>query len=108
MRGCEYRDPELFNANTFSYGARRHLAEHAYQTTRADLRLRRRALRHMFERHGIGIDDAVLDDTSRHLVARRRGAPDVNDPAATSRDLGRTLHRLDRVLDELEASLASS
>jgi NTE family protein len=31
----DHRDPELYLANTFSYGQRRALAEHAYQQTRA-------------------------------------------------------------------------
>ena len=38
------RDPELFFANTFSYSQRHHLAEHAYQATRAMLRERREEL----------------------------------------------------------------
>ena len=84
----DHRDPELFVANTFSYSARRHLAEHAYQSTRADLRMRRRELGLMFARHGIHLNDDVLDDTSRRLVRGRapRGATQgVAAPAARRR-----------------------
>jgi hypothetical protein len=101
----DHRDPEMFGANTFSYSARRHLAEHAYQSTRAHLRTRRRALNAMFARHGIALDDRVLDDPERRLVAsppRRR--PAWHD--APQDKLGGALRRLGGVLDELESSLA--
>jgi NTE family protein len=92
----DHRDPEMFLANTFGYAQRRFLAEHAYQRTRADLRSRRSTLRAQLERHGIGIDDAVLDDRKRHLVARR--------PPPGGRAAG-ALRRLDEVLTDLERLL---
>ena len=95
----DHRDPEMFGANTFSYSARRQLCEHAYQSTRKNLRTRRRALHAMFEPHGIAIDDSVLDDTSRRLVAYRQRTP---------KHLGGALRRLGGVLDELESSLAQA
>jgi NTE family protein len=49
----DHRDPEMFGANTFCCSARRQLAEHAYPSTRKNLRTRRRALHAMFEPHGI-------------------------------------------------------
>ena len=100
----DHRDPEMFGANTFSYSARRHLAEHAYQSTRKNLRTRRRALHELFEPHGIGLDDAVLDDASRRLVTY---APRVQSRQAAGR-LGGALRRLGGVLDELESSLAAA
>jgi len=100
----DHRDPEMFGANTFSYSARRHLAEHAYQSTRNDLRKRRRALHAMFEPHGIAIADAVLDDPTRRLVTYApRLAPAWHDVAPDR--LGGALRRLGGVLDELQASL---
>ena len=48
----DHRDPELYLANTFSYGQRRTLPEHAYQQTRAMLRSRRTSLSAKFARHG--------------------------------------------------------
>jgi NTE family protein len=98
------RDPAMFGANTFSYSARRELAEHAYQSTRANLRQRRPSLRAMFARHGITLADAAIDDPARRLVGATR-RPRWRD-AAPDR-LGGAMHRLGRVLDELEATLAS-
>jgi NTE family protein len=94
----DQRDPEMFLANTFGYAQRRLLAEHAYQRTRADLRSRRSTLRVQLARHGIGIDDDVLDDRRRHLVRR---APKGGRAAST-------LRRLDEVLDDLERLLPAA
>jgi NTE family protein len=93
----DHRDPEMFLANTFGYAQRRWLAEHAYQRTRADLRSRRSSLRALLARHGIGLDDAVLDDPRRTLVGKR---PPVKNRTA------RVLRRLDEVLDDLDRALA--
>lgn len=97
----DHRDPEMFLLNTFGYSQRRALAEHAYQQTRADLRSRRGTLRLTLQRHGIALDDAVLDDPARRLVPRRRGP---RAPAAGS--TAQALARLDEVLDDLGRSLA--
>jgi len=103
----DHRDPEMFGANTFSYSARRQLAEHAYQSTRTNLRTRRRALHAMFEPHGIAIADKVLDDPTRRLVTYApRLAPAWHDVAPDR--LGGALRRLGGVLDELESSLAAA
>lgn len=95
----DHRDPEMFLANTFGYSQRRALAEHAYQQTRADLRSRRGTLRRALARHGIALDDAVLDDPKRRLVRQRK-------PARS--EAVRTLQRLDEVLDDLSAVLQAS
>ncbi len=92
------RDPEMFLANTFGYAQRRLLAEHAYQKTRADLRSRRGVLRARLARHGIALNDAVLDDPRRTLVGRAK-------PRRTR--AARTLKRLDEVLNDLERTLAT-
>ncbi len=65
----DHRDGELFLANIFGYGQRRQLAEHAYQSTRADLRTRRVALGATLAQHGLALDDAVLNDENRRLLA---------------------------------------
>jgi NTE family protein len=90
------RDPQLFLANLFSYGQRQRLAEHAYQRTRADLRSRRSVLRTQLSSHGLGIRDAVLDDSARTLVRRR---------PPSGRRSALALRRLDEVLDDLERAL---
>ena len=93
----DHRDPAMFLANTFGYRQRRWLAEHAYQRTRADLRSRRSVLGAQLARHGISLDDAVLDDPQRTLVGRKK-------PARTR--AARALQRLDEVLDDLARALA--
>jgi len=98
----DHRDPELFSANIFAYSQRRALAEHAYQRTRADLRSRRSGLGGQLARHGLRLDDAVLDDTRRRLL--KRGPP--SQGAGSGTRTARALRRLDEVLDDLERVLA--
>ena len=93
----DHHDPEMFLANTFGYSQRRLLAEHAYQHTRADLRSRRSVLGHTLARHGLVLDEAVLDDHRRSLVGHKR--------RAASR-AARALQRLDEVLSDLQRALA--
>jgi predicted acylesterase/phospholipase RssA len=88
-------DPELYLANTFGYGRRRELAEHAYQQTRATLRARRRSLGAKLARHGIRLRADVLDDPARHLLA----------PASKPMTLGRAIASLHLALDELGEAL---
>ena len=95
----DHRDPEMFLANTFSVSQRRALAEHAYQRTRAMLRSRRSTLGRQLARHGIAIDRAVLDDSERRLVTRRRRLLHGTRTA-------RALQRLDETLTDLEHALA--
>jgi predicted acylesterase/phospholipase RssA len=94
----DHRDPEMFLANTFSYAQRRALAEHAYQRTRQMLRSRRSVLGAQFARHGVTIDDAVLDAPDRRLLAA---------PALRRRNAGQVLRRLEEVLDDLDQALAA-
>ncbi len=95
----DHRDPEMFLANIFAYSQRRLLAEHAYQHTRADLRSRRSVLGRLLARHGLRLDDAVLDDARRTLT--RRSRPPSGTRAA------RALRRLDEVLKDLDKALAA-
>jgi NTE family protein len=96
----DHRDPEMFLANTFGYAQRRQLAEHAYQRTRADLRSRRSVLGATLARHGLALDDAVLDDPQRRLLKRR-----PRQAAAAFGRTARTLQRLDEVLNDLDRAL---
>ena len=98
----DQRDPALFMANLFSYSQRRTLAEHAYQRTRADLRSRRGSLGPMLARHGLALDDAVLDDPARRLLSRRRFEPQA---APAERPAALALRRLDEVLNDLQRLL---
>jgi len=56
-------------------------------------------VREKLARHGIGLDDAVLDDRTRHLLPRR---------AAPPRASAQVLRRLDEVLDDLERALPAA
>jgi predicted acylesterase/phospholipase RssA len=94
----DQRDPEMFLANTFSYAQRRTLAEHAYQRTRQMLRSRRGSLARQLARHGVRIDDVVLDDTRRRLLRA---------PQPAGRNASRALRRLEEVLDDLEVTLGA-
>ena len=87
----DHRDPELYLANTFSYGQRRTLAEHAYQQTRAMLRSRRTSLSAKLARHGVSLRAEVLDDPRRHLVT----------PSAAPTRIGRAIASLQEVMDDL-------
>ena len=91
----DHRDAELYLANTFSYGQRRHLAEHAYQQTRAMLRADRGALSAKLARHGIGLRAEVLDDRRRRLVS-------LSQPGGRVAEAVASLHQ---VLDDLGHAL---
>lgn len=92
----DHRDPEMYLANTFSYGQRRHLAEHAYQQTRHMLRSRRAGYSSRFARHGITLNMDVLDDTRRQLVVpvkpRSRIGQAVVSLQEVMEDLGDMVH----------------
>jgi len=49
-------------------------------------------------RHGLVLDDTVLDDRQRQLLGRRR---------ASGTRVGRTMQRLDEVLSDLQRTLAT-
>jgi NTE family protein len=70
------------------------MAEHAYQQTRALLKLRAGRLAPQLARHGITIDHAALADPQRRLIDTRMKPA---DSAAAA--------RLHRVLDELQRRL---
>jgi predicted acylesterase/phospholipase RssA len=88
----DHRDPELYLANTFSYSQRRHLAEHAYQQTRQLLRSRQAGLSTKLGYHGIAINHAVLDDTTRHLCP----------PLRTPTRVGQSLNQLHGLMAKLQ------
>lgn len=94
----DHSDPELYLANTFSYGQRRHLAEHAYQQTRALLRSGQSDLVRKLQRHGIGLRTGVLNNTHRHLAL----------PAQPASRLGQALASLEAVMEDLEHAVTNS
>ncbi|WP_288253203.1 patatin-like phospholipase family protein [uncultured Hydrogenophaga sp.] len=93
----DQRDAELFFANTFSYRQRREMAEHAYQRTRALLKLRAGRLEPQLAPHGIRINHALLADPAQRLIDTRW------QPADSA-----VAMRLHRVLDELQRRLPTA
>ncbi|MBN8504111.1 MAG: patatin-like phospholipase family protein [Burkholderiales bacterium] len=96
----DHRDAELFLANTFSYRHRKQLAEHAYQSTRADLLRRAPELQERLARHGLSLNMDRLMDPTRRLV-RVWDTP-------SRRPLQRALLHLDEILSLLEARAAQA
>lgn len=95
----DHRDAELYMANTFSYRQRRELAEHAYQQTRSMLRTRYTTLMGKLQPHGITLNRALLDDTTRTLLP-----PAHAQKASTSR-LTDAIDRLQDSVDDLQHAL---
>ncbi|CAN5472277.1 patatin-like phospholipase family protein [soil metagenome] len=54
-------DYAMFFRNAFSFAERKTVVEHAYKSTLLSLARRRREVRPILERHGITLDDALLD-----------------------------------------------
>jgi predicted acylesterase/phospholipase RssA len=94
----DHRDPELYLANTFSYGQRRHLAEHAYQQTRQMLRSRKTGLTEKLWRHGITLHHEALDDPNRHLTA----------PVRARTEIGQAISNLQEIMDDLGHTVRSA
>ena len=91
----DHRDTAMFLANTFSYGQRREMAEHAYQKTRQMLRSRKTTLTAKLARHGISLNMEVLNDPKRQLVVPR--------PAATR--VGRAITSLEEIMEDLSRAI---
>ncbi|MDM4766260.1 patatin-like phospholipase family protein [Pelomonas sp. SE-A7] len=91
------RDAELYMANTFSYSQRRRLAEHAYQQTRAILRRQFAGLKPRLAAHGLKLDEAVLFDADRQLLAPVRPESSLEQRSRAA------IKRLDAALSRLEA-----
>ncbi len=102
----DHRDSAMYLANTFSVSQRRQLTEHAYQSTREMLRRRGSDMRRKLTRHGLMIDDAVLDDRTRRLVPPTAAAQAVKAAAeAPAKATADALKRLDAALDAVQARL---
>jgi NTE family protein len=92
-------DYEMFFSNVFSFANRKAVCEHAYHSTRHQLRRNRHRIAPLLERHGIRLRTEVLEDEHRDLWShvalpgrRRRSALPVTER------LGHTLDQLDALL----------
>ena len=84
-------DVEMFFTNIFSYSSRQRVCQHAFRSTLADLRRRRRVLAPLLARHGLRLRDEVIDDVNRRVSTGMTRQPRRTD--ATS--------KLDRALDDI-------
>jgi predicted acylesterase/phospholipase RssA len=91
-------DSEMFFTNIFSYASRRRVCEHAFRATLADLRARREQLAPVLARHGLRLNDQVLDAHSPSLLA---GLP----PVVARTETSALLHR---ALDDVQTLIAAS
>ncbi len=92
-------DGEMFFTNEFSFASRQHLAEHAYSKTLNDFRSNRIRITEMLARHGLSLNDSVLNDTDRTIWTGLKQKPVRRTPATA---------RLSRALEDLEAHLKSA
>lgn len=93
-------DSEMFFSNIFSYADRRRLAQHAYAKTLSDLRRDRDRLRPILARHGIGLDD--------HVIEQRRPRISSSPLDPKPRRLHEATQDLDHTLDRLDATLRAA
>ncbi len=88
------------------------MAEHAYQQTRQMLRAQFTTLNAKLQPHGIGLNRAVLDDASRHLLPPLNEVPRTWPTQRATRTapkqrLKTALNRLQDSVDDLEHALCS-
>ena len=91
-------DAEMFFANIFSYASRKRLAQHAYDRTLIDLKRRREQLGPILARHGITLDEDLLDGRRHIIDARSPPLRRSRRPHPITRDLDHALDRLDKAL----------
>ena len=92
-------DEKLFFTNVFRYAGRRHLTDHAYQRTRADLLAESDRLAPLLRRHGLELNLTCLRERNRHFstAAHERRA-----------QVRRVAGRLARAVDRLESLLGGT
>jgi len=91
-------DERMFFTNIFSYSSRNELAEHAYQTTRAELLSRADELEKFLKPYGMSPNRKALSD-ERSLFASLRNEPAYLAPIGNN--LARSLDQLDRMLEDI-------
>jgi NTE family protein len=97
-------DSKMFFMNVFSYANRELVCQHAYRTTRRDLWLRRQRLGPILKRHGVTINEAILQDGDRHFTSALSRRP---DPMRLGNYKNEVTNRLDEVLNRIEVIVRS-
>jgi predicted acylesterase/phospholipase RssA len=94
-------DYAMFFTNIFTFSARKQVVEHAYRSTLRNLAARREKVRPILERHGLSLDDAVLDNPDRDLWANVRldRAKRIGRATPLARRLFTALDRLEGALE---------
>ena len=90
-------DAEMFFTNVFSYSGRKRLCEHAYQTTRAQLRKSMDRLQPVLARNGLKINTRILDEERS-----------VEDALLDQHPNPPMLQKLRRTLRQLEREVAQA
>jgi predicted acylesterase/phospholipase RssA len=98
-------DSKMFFTNVFSYSNREMVCQHAYRTTRRDLWARRRKLGPILKRHGVVINEAILQDPDRHFTSALSRRP---DPMRLGHYKNQVTNRLDGLLDRIEVLVRPS
>lgn len=88
----DHADAAMFHAGTFSYAARKQMANHAFQQTRHMLRVQQAALEITLARHGLRLDAQRLHEP-RQLIA---GLAETRGSRASA-----LVHRTHETLDAL-------
>ena len=95
----DLEDPSLFFSNIFSFSNRHAVCERAYRSTRAELRRRRREMHAKLWRHGLSLNEEVLEDEERTLFGRLRPASERPHGENAFDRAHDALDRLDHVLE---------
>ncbi len=93
-------DSRMFFTNILSYSSRLQICQHAYETTRADLRAHAKELRPVLARHGIRLNMRNLNQKNRHFSEA------VSVPLAVQeagRRKNQVTNQLSAALDKLQA-----
>ncbi|NJN47691.1 MAG: patatin family protein [Candidatus Competibacteraceae bacterium] len=96
------RDADMFFARIFSFAQRVRVCEHAYQTTRTDLRDRQAVLKPLLARHGITLRTDILAERDRRFNSHLVIPPEVNRLAELQHPV---TNELSDALDRLESWL---
>jgi predicted acylesterase/phospholipase RssA len=96
-------DSRMFFTNLFSYADRENVCQHAYRTTRRDLRLRLDELVPVLDAHGITVRSDILDERGRHFSAALEDSSGLDEVGLylnpTTNRLSEALDRLDKWMD---------
>ncbi len=108
------QDHELFFSNIFSFTSRRTVCEHAYRSTRRELRRREKHIGEILERHGLRLNRDFLHDESLDLWTSV-GLPELSEcepePAAPEapvvEELEDLLRRVEKLVERERALVAA-